>query len=292
MVGLPSSGKTTFIAALWYYLTLGDRLLTLDTLQNGDHQYLNKIRDEWLEYRLVTRTLLKDQKNQEILMRLKMRQSDRSVVLDIPDFSGETYKEQFRNREWSHEFDDKLGNLSGIVLFVTSLDRNSMPRFLGPIRQLEALLGSEENETNNASNENTSGSTPPAEFHHDYVATQAKLVDLLQLIQNRLKRKSPLNMSIVVSAWDKIIEEVEEGQITVTPEFWFQQNFPLLHQYIHCNGDLFNVVVFGVSAQGGTYDNDNELNKLLKKNFDDRIIVQDGNSISNDITKPIAQLLS
>ncbi len=289
MLGLPSSGKTTFIAALWYHLTApGSKQLTLDTLANGDHEYLNKIRDEWAGYSVVTRTQLNDQKNQNILMKLKIRQPDSKLILDIPDFSGETFKEQFKNREWSEEFDVKLEQVSGIVLFVTTLDRNSVPKFIVQSRELEALL--ELDATNATSEQSEPEELPTVEFNHDFVSTQAKLVDILQLIRNRKKTKAPIKVSLVISAWDRVMSLMQRN--VVSPKRWIQTHFPLLDQYILSNEDLFAVHSFGVSAQGGSYETDEHLNELIQKKFDERIIVQENETISNDITLPILGLIT
>jgi GTPase SAR1 family protein len=288
MLGLPSSGKTTFIAALWYHLTSpGSKQLSLDTLAGGDHEYLNKIRDEWAGFSIVTRTQLNDQKNQNILMKLKIQQPESKIILDVPDFSGETFKEQFKNREWSEEFDAKLDKVSGIILFVTTLDRNSMPKFIAQTIELEALLNV--NLSNEVSEQSESEELPTVEFSHDFVSTQAKLVDILQLIRNRKKVKAPIKVSLVISAWDKVISLNPEN--SMSPKLWIQNQFPLLDQYILSNKDLYEVNFFGVSAQGGSYETEEKLNILLNKKFDERIIVQENETISNDITQPILGLI-
>jgi adenylylsulfate kinase-like enzyme len=99
-VGLPKTGKTTFVAALWHVLNSED---VDDSLQlsvlGGDDTYLNLIHDEWLNYVEVDRTT---QQNEAIpTMHLVNKTGVLKCALSIPDLSGETYLRQWVDREWS-----------------------------------------------------------------------------------------------------------------------------------------------------------------------------------------------
>lgn len=87
LIGLPNTGKTSFLAALWFMVnqsTVKCRL-TLEKLF-GDSKYLNEICEAWLEYRPVKRNQLDSVKL--VAMTLKNRENDRLVRLSIPDLSG------------------------------------------------------------------------------------------------------------------------------------------------------------------------------------------------------------
>ena len=51
MMGLPGSGKSTFLAALWHQLESTEipTAFIAERLQ-PDREYLNKIREKWLEF--------------------------------------------------------------------------------------------------------------------------------------------------------------------------------------------------------------------------------------------------
>lgn len=58
MIGLPQTGKTTFLAALWHVVKNLHEVpgaLSLKKLQ-GDQEHLNRICDNWLEFKQVART--------------------------------------------------------------------------------------------------------------------------------------------------------------------------------------------------------------------------------------------
>ena len=57
--GLPGSGKTTFLAALWHLVQSkeANTVLTLESLVYGQYEYVNAIRERWLKGRQQTRTV-------------------------------------------------------------------------------------------------------------------------------------------------------------------------------------------------------------------------------------------
>jgi len=61
IAGLPGSGKTTFIAALWQLLTEGGVPTNVQLKQlEGSYEHLNRIRDSWLVAEELPRTQLAD----------------------------------------------------------------------------------------------------------------------------------------------------------------------------------------------------------------------------------------
>ena len=57
IIGMPNSGKTTFLAALWHLVTSGESkpALQFDRL-DGDVQYLNVIAERWQRCEKAART--------------------------------------------------------------------------------------------------------------------------------------------------------------------------------------------------------------------------------------------
>src|SRR5437660_6881619 len=112
IIGLPESGKTTFLAALWNVVTSREvdgslRLVKLD----GDRKHLNKIRKAWLEYRKVGRTVPTTE--EVVSMKLGLPRDDRLVELVFPDMSGESFRQQWVDRKWTKEYDELVSEASG-----------------------------------------------------------------------------------------------------------------------------------------------------------------------------------
>src|ERR1019366_7433703 len=97
LIGLPNTGKTSFLAALWYMVSqTGVRCgLSLERL-DGDSAYLNQIRDAWSHYKPVPRNKADSQNN--VSMWLKNRDTDHIARLGFPDLSGEAFRSQWTGR--------------------------------------------------------------------------------------------------------------------------------------------------------------------------------------------------
>jgi hypothetical protein len=126
--------------------------------------------------------------------------------------------------------------------------------------------------------------------------TQVQLVDLLQLFRAFPIDVGLRRIAIIFSLWDKV---AAEGR---SPEEFLGEQLPLLDQYLRSGADGWIWQVYGVSAQGGDYETDNEeptptqrarideLKALDKPSM--RINVISGTTVSHDLTEPIAWLMS
>lgn len=273
-IGLPGSGKTTFLAALWHVLSDRSSTTTLKlTKPSGDRTYLNQITTEWRECSQVPRTNL--QTEQVVVLHLD-GEGFGAFDLSIPDLAGEAFKQQLTDRRMSRHHDAFVQEATGVMLFLhPDVQKGTQ---LTVARQLEATLpGSKTAEA-------TSASSVPNTWSPDMLPHQTKLVELLQFLLERTQRK--LRVAVVVSAWDLV------DSIGTPPHGFIARELPLLQQFLEANDDLLEHAVFGVSAQGGDITVEAEKQALLE--LDDalkRIKVRQDQETSQDITKPIAWLL-
>ena len=189
--------------------------------------------------------------------------------------SGETYLSQFEHRKLSIDYAEEIQDGNSIMLFINP-DLVKKPLLIS--QALPMVEGLPDMNNNNSSEDLVKWTARGCQ-------TQVILVDLLQIIANRLKK--PCKIGVVISAWDVIKNMPDENFSSMAPQDWLKENLPLFHQYLSANKGLFDYKVFGVSAQGGKYnDEDNlELQKLAKQS--ERIIVQTDELVSHDITIPI-----
>ena len=103
LIGLPGTGKTTFISALWHLVESGELpgSLLLKEL-HGDREYLNRIQGNWLNCEQPVRTLIQDE--QIVSMRLLNPTNNSVTEIYLPDLSGETFREQWNDRRWLKEY--------------------------------------------------------------------------------------------------------------------------------------------------------------------------------------------
>jgi hypothetical protein len=271
-IGLPGSGKTTFLAALWHVLAERGDTTSLKLRQTGeDRTYLNQVAKAWRDCSQVPRTNL--QTEQVVLLHLS-GSAIGDFDLTVPDLSGEAFEQQLTDRRMTLRHDDLLREATGVMVFVhPDVQKGSQ---LTQAVQLAAAIGSTQDDDGLSA-----GSITP--WSVEKLPTQVKLVELLQFVMERAQRE--VRLALVISAWDLI-------DSLVAPHEFLSRELPLLRQFLDTNEDLLEHAVFGVSAQGGDITDPEKKEALLK--LDDalrRIKVRQGGDTSNDITKPIAWLL-
>ncbi|AVV80801.1 TRAFAC clade GTPase domain-containing protein [Leptospira santarosai] len=118
-VGLPNSGKTTFLAALWHLVAAGevDSNLKLDRLV-GDNKYLNEVVEHWRRCQKVPRT--SQLAENEMLIHFHQEKRDRKIALGFSDLSGEAFDSQVSKRKINNSYIEKLNKEGGILYFITA----------------------------------------------------------------------------------------------------------------------------------------------------------------------------
>lgn len=272
-VGLPNSGKTTFLAALWHVAETGDIPLSLRVSQlHGERDHLNKIREQWLRCKPLERTTIPAER----IVSLKLRSpiSGQETELFLPDLSGETFNLHWKTRQWSLEFDRLASESQGCLLFVHPRRVNEPVRINAAIDRMASVIGETEEERDLES--------IPLPWDPDSAPTQVKLVELVQFLRLRPFFGRPLRIAVIVSAWD-LVDGSER------PELWLKMRLPLLHQYLTANAGELSFRVYGVSAQGGELSEAGRLQLLNSPS--ERIIITGTDAGVHDITAPIRWLM-
>lgn len=297
IIGLPASGKTTYIAALWALMLNNSAhcSLRLHSLKSGNQQYLNKISEAWLSFSEIGRTFLAKDVG-EVVMNLQYRDSQEVAVLNIPDFYGELFDAHFKDREWTEDYFDLMKSSRQLILFVDPYHENNIARTIMEERQILEQYGdledimeesAEQKQRGKEENKDSNPTLANAKiYQHINSSNQVKLVEILQYILFNLSTTEPFKVAIVVSKWDKVTENFPDKK----PEEVVKSNLPLLYQFLHCNASELNFKFFGVSAQGVDYDNINGLDEIVKMLPEDRVNIFDGANYSKDIATPITWL--
>lgn len=299
VIGLPASGKTTFLAALWHVVSDCDPdapiALRLQNLKSGDVAHLNSIASRWREAKEQERTTLGG--NHLVSMNLQ-DVGGNSVVVSFPDVEGEAYDRIWEDRECSELIEPFLKS-TGVILFIHA-DKIVRPRWIAEEMALEALMNgpAAEAEGEQIPMPDAEMLAPlavePQNWEPKFAPTQVKLVDLLQVLRRPPLDIGPRKLAIMLSAWDKV---EAEGR---SPDQWLRESLPLLHQYLHSNADEWDIEIFGVSAQGGDYDSNTDAVEprpaaaelRMQDRPADRIkLIEPTGGDSKDITRPIAWLM-
>lgn len=240
--GLPGSGKTTYLAALWHLVQSGEveTALELQSLAFGEYEYVNAIRDRWQRGEKQSRTVgvvkpvgfdLRSRKGKEV----------RLVFLD---HSGETFDRMWGSRSCTTEMTESFRARSGIVLFLRS-EGIKKPVPLSDMLEIEremadALLSSSVYNADKGPNEKA--------WLSDDAPDQVKIVDLLQSLAQELSVGHKERLAVIVSAWDRVSESEYP-----TAKTFISNRMPLLSQFLSFADDRFDIRYYAVSAQGGEY---------------------------------------
>jgi hypothetical protein len=272
LMGLPSSGKTTFIAALWYHLSKATNgTIKLKSIV-GENDYLDEICNSWMQFEKVPRT--NPSANNAVKISVQTISEDSEATLVIPDFSGEVYRDHFDTHEWSKSFDQLLDEVNGIILFVNPAEVNNRPNYIVIENEILRYFGEEPETVPNSIEE----------WNVGFVPHQVKLVGLLQNLVRQKTKRSTFKLSVVISAWDLVLKNPLTNNNS--PAQWVANYLPLLFQYLECNSNSLETQYYGVSAQGLDYDQDDIVNSVTVNPLS-RIIVREEDVTSSDLGKII-----
>jgi hypothetical protein len=279
VIGLPESGKTTFLAALWHLTTARelDTVLRFGNLRAGDASHLNAIASRWRDAKVQDRTAVAG--NRLVSMNL-LDTVGVAIRVTFPDVPGEAYRRMWEDRDCEPEVAEVV-RADGVLFFVHA-DTIRAPRWVVDEVALSRELGLAVSE----------GQVVP--WHPRLAPTQVQVVDLLQLLRTPPLDVGPRKLALMLSAWDKARGE------GLTPDAYLESKLPLLAQYLKRNADGWDCRVYGVSAQGGDYDpldeaaprvpQADELRKLDRASS--RIQLVGPLPETHDLTEPLAWLIS
>jgi hypothetical protein len=291
-MGLPESGKTTFLAALWHLLTNKKVLvrLSLEKLAAEEATYLREIATRWAQAKKQERTFHSGNKTVKLTLK-----SEGGEVFDLtfPDIAGEAFSQMWEMRECATAVADAL-RATGVLLFI-HVDKIKPPGWIADDAALaEGLCGAPADAAPDAPagalGEDQADGT--VKWKPESSPTQVQLVDMLRCLQAPPLDVGTRKLAVVLSAWDKV--ENDE----VSPERFLELHLPLLHQYLaHGLTPGWSHRTFGVSAQGAEYDDvkgppSAEADRMRDMEIpSQRIKVVVGDAILHDLTEPVNWLL-
>jgi len=242
LIGVQDAGKSNFIFRLWLKLDLGSGLLKKAALP-PDLDYLSNGGEHLLKGEFAPRTPQDVHDKSEIPVKSGNGGNEIAGTLIVPDLPGEQIMSVYRTRQWSKEWEDKIGDACSCLLFIRVDSKELIPsldwvacekRFGGPIPEASP-------ETD-------------ADTGQQKTPTQVVMVDWLQFLRKAFTAKAGGNfrprVGIVVSAWDLVPQEQKQRG----PEEWIKANLPLLHQFVKTNGQDFEFAYFGVSVTSGDFE--------------------------------------
>jgi hypothetical protein len=251
-VGLQSSGKTTFAAALWYLIdSCQVNTALVKGKHSGDHRYLETLAERWEEGWQVPRTQSLQQET--ITMNLRDPGSSADIGLRFVDLPGEVFEKAFATRMLSRGVALAFEQIDNLMLFVSANDVRDDLTMIDFATQAGSNV--QEDEINEEASEEI-------KFNPADTPRQVQVVDFLDSIQQPPLSATLRRIAVIISAWDKAPDHND-------PSRWLREHMPLLDQYLRHTGLDFRI--YGVSAQGGDLpDKDNPPAKDDLRGFGDQ----------------------
>lgn len=283
IMGLPASGKTTFLAALWHLVESNETPCRLECYDyRGDFSYLNSIAAAWRSFKPVPRTSQTGDMNVSIMLR--NRDTGESGVAFFPDLAGETFDRQVEERRCYRDFVESFSQENGVLFFISAdLKEDNLS-----ITDLNARLpinNVELGEDVSTTNENESKMILN-EWEPKFLPWQVKIVQLLSDLTRPPFLQRNRRIAILISAWDLV------RSMGTTPQEWLSVNMPLVEQFLKTNVDYFNFQIFGVSAQGGRLDDNSAIDEAAKGLASRRIQIVGPQGEGHDLTEPLVWLMT
>lgn len=279
MMGLPGAGKTTLLAALWHMVESKEVPCSLRLKRmEGDVTFLNQLTQHWMEGLAPEHTHA--DVIQPVALHLEPADGGSPFTLHLPDLAGETYRVQWHHRQWAKEHEERVKAADGLLLLVHS--RVIKPMLICDMApMISAGPPPKETKDKNKSKSKTQTNRP---WEPDLTPTQVVLVDLLQIAV--AAHGGQLRVAVLVTAWDLIPDPRPE------PDAWVKAELPLLHQYMRTNPEWLKARCYGVSAQGGDYEKQEQRERLTAGLLHaERVIISGPDCASHDLTAPIRWLL-
>lgn len=271
MAGFQASGKTTFLAALYEWVQAEVEAGLRLRHEPADREYFFDISQQWLQLEELARTDVAAPRNTELPL---VDATGFEFDLQIPDVVGEHFGQAWERSDWPEEVSQIAMSADGLLLFMRGFDLKP-PLRLPP--------GESITDPDVCDNE-TAPTAAYEEWEASKAPTQTILADLLEGIRDR---RETIPTAVVISAWDRVLEDSE-----MTPDTWLQSNLPLLWQMLEGRSEEIPYRVFGISAQGGDLTQTTKHDELAQvRPPHKRIIVQEGETRTSNIGAPISWLL-
>jgi hypothetical protein len=292
LLGLPSTGKSTYLGALWALIDEPQFTSLKEVNVRGDRAYVQGLASAVIAAQAIERTHTETEDGLEVEVDFV---GDGPVRLSLADRSGEQLRELVEERHWLPLLEAEADHADAVILFVhpaevqlplpsrvsTSVWSDSAyPEGQAPDRSPKERDAAEQDSERpvSAPASKPQASSKPAGFMNREAATAVKLVDGLENILERARDRWPLPIAVVISAFD-----LAGGR---TPEGWLRSRLPAFLAFLENNPDRLEWAMFGVSAQGGALPDARE--ELLRKgDIQDRCFARAADGTPIPLSEPV-----
>jgi hypothetical protein len=262
LIGMPQTGKSTFLGAFWGVIQSPLEPAVREASFAGDRSYIQRLAEQVARGREIDRTGVDT--NEAMAVELEFDGLGTANVL-VPDTSGESLRVLVESQVWHSRLHDACSQATAVALFVHPA-RVRVPQRVS----LLEVAGAQDADVHDEA-------VVPFDVH-DHACTAAELIDVFENVTELCRERWPIRVALIVSAWDRV-----DGDLT--PYEWLAARLPGVLSTIESNPELAALEVFGVSAQGGSLDERDEL--LAKGEICDRVYARDRSGLPVSLIAPV-----
>jgi Double-GTPase 1 len=261
LIGMPETGKSTFLGAFWGVVQSPLESAVREASFAGDRSYIQRLAETVARGQEIDRTGVDT--NEAMAVELEFDGLGTADVL-IPDTSGESLRVLVESQLWHRRLHDACAQATAVALFVHPAGVR--------VPQRVSLL-----EVVGAQDDAAEGEAVPFDVHA-HAGTAAELIDVFENVTEVCRERWPIRVAVIVSAWDRV-----DG--VMTPYEWLAARLPGLLSTLESSPELADIEVFGVSAQGGSLDERDDL--LAKGEIWDRVYARDRSGLPVSLIAPV-----
>ena len=268
LAGLPNTGKSTYIGGLWYNLQNQSTKMVMKASRElvDDTQRLEALSEKWLEGIKVDRTT--EDQSSSVELRIEQKDNGNILTINIPDFSGETFRQIIEMTE-SKDLDNWCKAADSLFYMANNLAPGHF--------EDDADIGTSEDK------ELKNDEVPF--FNSQIMSASAQNIMVLKYL---FRRKSFKKMIFAISCWDRI---TENGIHPENPDSWLKNQSPALYNFL--KNYQPNSMIVGISAQGLDYKKVVDNSIITSKTISgERAFVEIGNEIKYDLSLPLYMLIN
>lgn len=268
MVGMPGSGKTTYLAMLVNMLVDGGSKTKLykkvEDMPEG-YEHFKEFGKQLLECKELDRTRRLVYNKISIPL---WDSSKNAYLLDVPDISGEVFRDLIKDRRITQKIVDRISESDCLLFFINYKNMS-----------WEKRIPLQKENTDKKETAINKKETSDSNLDDRREANQSEVVELLQTLLD-LKLNRPY-IRFVLSAWDRV--EDEKGA-DILPSKFVEEMFPLLYQFVDTNSKYLKAEYWGVSAQGGDFQSSKDIERIEKDEYNAIKVVEPTGECSSDLT--------
>lgn len=278
MMGIPESGKTTFLVAFTFMLedqTEGTRLhLNPTEPPEGMTKEFKEEMDHWGKFEPLAHTRVGQIHKMKYTL---YDEKEERYILEIPDRYGEIFSNVVLDRYIEDETREEWLAADKILFFVNlgRMNIGNKEELLTELPlEMQQLLRNGKESLGKKEDEDKKFILPD----------QFVLVELLQMLQEI--RKNGTFIKFIISAWDSLNLQ-SKGYEKHLPEIVFKEYLPFVYQFLQSNSDSIYAEFWGVSAQGSDLSDKEEIKKMSQAldSMERVIVVDPRGEVSHDLSK-------